>query len=276
MLPWREGALKFPHAAFDSVRVSLERLGGGAWPDADALNGALNGASNRRGARLRFVEAGVEALAGQHYELRIAQSGEIATRANWHDLFNALAWTAFPATKAAISETHARIIESGGEEELKRRSVARDVLTLFDENGAIVVSESHELLEDLRGFRWKRLFGERRAECAEKLRVYLFGHAIMEKMLDPHIGVTAKCLLFEAPRGWLESHDARVQVRELDARAAEYLLDPTHLVSTRSLQPLPVLGIPGWDARNQDHAFYDNKDYFRPGYLKARKSTQVQ
>jgi len=39
-----------------------------------------------------------------YYELHIAQTGEVETRpGNWHDLFNALAWVAFPRRKAAIN-----------------------------------------------------------------------------------------------------------------------------------------------------------------------------
>lgn len=275
MLSWSDAAGRLKHPAFDAVRAPIAALGGETWPDLQSLNRIASGVRNLRGEPLTFVEASAETQ-GQHYELRIADTGEIATRANWHDLFNALAWTAFPSAKAAVSEMHARVIERGGESELKRRSVARDVLTLFDENGAIVVSESRELLACLRGFEWKRLFWERREECIRKLRVYLFGHAIMEKMLAPHIGVTAKCVLFEAPPGWIHERRVEDQAKELDLRAAEYLLDPVHLVSTRSLQPLPILGLPGWDARGNEEAFYDDASYFRPGYSKSRKTPQVQ
>jgi hypothetical protein len=275
VLSWDAAAKRLTHPAFDAVRVPVAALGAGAWPHVESLNRIASGARNLRGVPLRFVETGADAQ-GQHYELRIAETGEIATRANWHDLFNALAWTAFPAAKAAVSEMHARIIEQGGENELKRRSVARDVLTLFDENGAIVVSESRELLECMRGFEWKRLFWERREECTRQLRVYLFGHAIMEKMLAPHIGVTAKCVLFEAPPGWIRGGGTREQVEELDRRTADYLLDPAHLAATRSLQPLPILGLPGWDARGNEAVFYDDTSYFRPGYSKAKKHPQVQ
>jgi rod shape-determining protein MreB len=33
----------------------------------------------------------------------------------------------------------------------------------------------------------------------------------------------------------------------------------------RDLQPFPLLGMPGWDPANDDEAYYDNTDYFRPG-----------
>ena len=137
VLSWRDAWEKLKHPAFDAVRSSLETLPGTEWPGIAALNQRLHGIRNYRQVELKFVDPVAGAALGQHYELRIAEAGEIATRANWHDLFNALAWTAFPRAKSAISEMHARIIASRGEAELKRRSVARDVLTLFDESGAI-------------------------------------------------------------------------------------------------------------------------------------------
>jgi len=41
------------------------------------------------------------------YEPRCYLKGEVPTRAhNWHDLFNALVWLTFPATKAVINARH--------------------------------------------------------------------------------------------------------------------------------------------------------------------------
>ena len=44
-----------------------------------------------------------------------------------------------------------------------------------------------------------------------------------------------------------------------------HLLDGRKLVGPRELQPLPVLGVPGWWPDNEAEGFYDNRDYFRPG-----------
>ena len=79
----------------------------------------------------------------RYYELHIAATGEVETRAeNWHDLFNALAWIAFPRAKAAINAQHAAILEERGEAEARRRSPERDALTVFDEGGVVVASSS--------------------------------------------------------------------------------------------------------------------------------------
>ena len=84
---------------------------------------------------------------GAYYEVRVFESGCVETRPeSLHDLFNALAWLAFPKTKARINAMHAeRIAHERG-----RRGRLRDLLTLFDEGGAIVACADGELLSLLR------------------------------------------------------------------------------------------------------------------------------
>ncbi len=203
-----------------------------------------------------------------HYEKRIAETGEIATRENWHDFFNAMQWLTFPKSKAVISEMHARLM-AAQIDNVKVRSIPRDVLTLFDEGGVIVASADEALLNHIRHFEWKKLFVERRAEARKNIHFYLVGHSVLEKMLDPFIGVTAKALLLKVNDNFLAlSHDA--QLREIDSRAAAWLINESSLVSTRNLHPLPILGIPGWFAANESPSFYDDAHYFRSGYSRDR------
>jgi hypothetical protein len=72
------------------------------WPRVDALNPAVcrTGLGDAAtGEQRRFVEQTPALLAdGMHYEQRIAECGQIATReGNWHDLLNALIWLRYPA-----------------------------------------------------------------------------------------------------------------------------------------------------------------------------------
>ena len=55
------------------------------------------------------------------------------------------------------------------------------------------------------------------------------------------------------------------QLVHLDSLLADYLAMPEHCRSTRDLSPLPLLGVPGWTADNDNPTYYDNTDYFRPG-----------
>jgi hypothetical protein len=247
-------ALASPMCA--SIGPWLARLPSGRFPSCVELN-ALS-------ASVRFVEP---VPLEEAYESFIRRTGSVPTRAdNWHDLFNALAWLAFPRTKAVLNRRHCEeIARRAGEP--GPRGTARDVLTLFDEGGVIVVSTDPSLLELLRQFKWKTLFWERRDEVLRRMRFFVFGHAILEKALEPYKGVTAKALLLEVPSALLQqSFDA--QLAEADRLAAEWFSRDDALRSTRSLSPLPVLGVPGW-ADNGSPAFYDDAAVFRPGYGKA-------
>ena len=267
-MDWQQAKQRFATPPFDSLRAPLQLLADdAAWPGIARLNECSEGLKNFRGKPIRFVDS--ENALTTHYETRIAETGEIATRANWHDFFNAMSWLAFPETKSAISELHARLLSSRGEEEIRARSVPRDVLTLFDEGGIIVTSCDKLLLELIRRFDWKKLFVERRAEVIANMRFYLFGHSMLEKALDPYVGVTAKAILFRVDDAFMVSNHA-AQMRHIDYRAAAWLMDEQNLSSSKNFSPLPWLGMPGWWGENESPAFYDDAQYFRSGRMGAR------
>ena len=256
---------------FASVRDLVERLPAERFPMLDELN-ALAGERNVRsagGAAIVFVPAGERGRElASHYEVRIFRAGEVQTRADsWHDLFNALAWLAFPRTKAALNRLHHdELVRRWGE---PTRGTARDVLTLFDEGGVIVACADPTLAGLLAAFRWKELFWARRAEAVAAMRFLVLGHAILERALAPYKGVTAKALVIDVAADAVALPPAAV-LDLLDARAAEYFERPGALASTRALHPLPVLGVPGWTSENEDPSYYDDEKVFRPGRTGAR------
>ena len=232
--------MSFSHPIFDAVRpwLGIER-------SLDALNAAARGICTESGRRIRFVRPAGE-RAG--YELRVHESGQIETRAeNLHDWFNALCWLAFPRTKARINAMHASAIPH----ERGQRGRLRDLLTIFDEGGAIVVCADEPLNSLLREFRWKELFWQQRQRVREAMRFVVLGHAVLEQALKPWPGITCKAL-FASPAD------------DLDARAAEWLSQRSADASPRELAPLPVFGYPGW-AENDQPDFYDEGRYFRQG-----------
>ena len=116
------------------------------------------------GEPLEFVPQ--EAKTGEPYEKRVFAYGKVLTRnRNWHDLFNALAWIAFPRTKAALNARHAaQIPREGG-----RRGPLRDLLTIFDEGGAIVAFADPGLVERIvAGCRGNGVLTRGRREFARK------------------------------------------------------------------------------------------------------------
>lgn len=268
-LSWSDARPRFSAPAFAAVRTWHQSLSEGTWPTADALNtlATRSAIQNHQGRAIRFVSPAGDGDVHQHYELRIAREGEIATRDNWHDLFNALQWLSFPQSKAMISALHAQMLSARGREEHRSRSMARDVLTLFDESGIIVTSSDPSLLDLIRNFQWKTLFVERRADAMRHMQFFLSGHSLLEKMLDPYIGIVGKALLIEVDDEFSSLPFAR-QLAEADRRAAAWLAALETVSTTRVLHPLPLLGVPGWDARNEAADFYDNTDYFRAGYAR--------
>ncbi|MBL8520998.1 MAG: DUF3025 domain-containing protein, partial [Betaproteobacteria bacterium] len=178
--------------------------------------------------------------------------------------FNALAWLSFPAAKGAINAQHAALLAERGDVEARARSVERDVLTLFDEGGIAIACADPALAEAIRAFRWRELFWERRADCAAKLRCFLFGHGQLEKALDPYVGVTAHAILVPVGEVFLAA-SREAQVVTLDHHLARWLGDRRNLSGTHHLHPFPYLGFPGWFAANAEPAFYDNPRYFRAG-----------
>lgn len=132
-----------------------------------------------------------------------------------------------------------------------RRGRKRDLLTLLDEGGAIVACSDPELVGLLRGFCWKELFWERRAQLLHAMRISVLGHAILEQALNPWPGIACKAL-FVPPAS------------DPDAAAAEWLAQLAPDATPSALAPLPVFGYPGWFPGNERAEFYDDTRYFRP------------
>ena len=139
----------------------------------------------------------------------------------------------------------------------------QDALTLFDEGGLIVASSDPALTALLTGFQWKELFWLHREELQQQMRFLVFGHALYEKLLAPFVGVTGKAALFEVAPSLLRS-PLEEQVAAADSAMGRWV-DADSLKAPVALQPLPVLGIPGWWPGSADEMFYSDTSYFRAG-----------
>lgn len=264
MPTWAEAREILRGPLFAPLAPALARLDPGRWPDHEALSAAAAGVTTGRGRPLRFVAPrDREARERRSYELHIAETGEVETRAgNWHDLFNALAWIAWPRAKAEINAQHAAILEERGESEARRRSPERDALTLFDEGGVAVASSSPELLRLIVDFEWKELFWRRRGELAGRLSFLAFGHALFEKALDPFLGIVAKTVFVPVDE-LFASRPPEAQVAEADRLLAAHFANRARFLSPRSMAPLPVLGVPGWHPGTERESYYDDPAHFR-------------
>jgi len=199
---------------------------------------------------VRFVPPGAE---DAYYEIKVYETGRVETRPDsLHDFFNALAWLAFPRTKARINAMHAaEIPREGG-----RRGSLRDLLTIFDEGGAIVQCDDTELRSMLTGCRWKELFWQHRERLKAAMRVLVLGHAVLEQALQPWPGITCKAVVVPA-------------AADPDAAACAWLQHRARGDSPRILWPLPIFGFPAWHPQTEHAEFYDDARYFRPQAVKS-------
>ncbi len=187
--------------------------------------------------------------AGVAYEQYIFDTRQVPTRDGLHDFFNGLAWLQFPLIKWRLNQLHVSQIELSGIAPV--RGPARDALTVFDENAAFLQAPD-VLWQALAAKDWNTLFVDLRSLWQEA-RLVLFGHALLEKLVSPRKAITA--------------HVYRVQVAgnspaELDAWMALDL--SAEKLASKPFAHLPVLGVPGWWAANEDPAFYADSSVFRP------------
>jgi hypothetical protein len=251
------------------------------WPDLEAYQQVLDAQpasiQTQAGRRLKIVPQDSRPRRfEEHYAPRIYMTGELQTRReNWHDFFQFLSWLMFPKTKAVINALHVPHAEAriAAASDLGRRSPLENLLSLFDEGGAVVISSDAGLLQLIRDFQWKPLFWERRAELAQRLRCISFGHAVYEKALHPYLGMTANAILLEVEPEWLDQ-PMETLLPALDERLAALFTAGTTYTQPRDLQPFPILGMPGWDPANADADYYTHTQYFRSGRRRTDRCSQ--
>lgn len=250
-----DGTGQFAHPGFAPYRRWLrdDRVPGVATLNAFARDAGL---ALPDGRGLAFVEGAVTgALA---YEAAILRDARIHVRCdNWHDAFNALAWLAFPRTKAALNACH---VAEGGGVSANARSRVRDAATLLDESGLVVACGDDSLRQLLRHHAWHALFAARRAEVAARMQVRVLGHGLLEKLKAPYRALTAHAL-------WLPIDVATTPTQQdIDEAVAARLR--ARALAPGDLLPLPVAALPGWDNECLGPALFDDASVFRPAHAR--------
>ena len=191
----------------------------------------------------------------EHYESRIYLNSELQTRTeNWHDFFNAMAWLSFYQIKRTLNKLHYQASHS--RETGTNRSPLENAIALFDECGLIIISNRQDLLDLIKDHKWKEIFVDHKEEFNRNIKCITFGHAIYEKALNPYIGMTAHAIL-------IQSDELLDQpLKDID-QAVAHLWENKIIQTGQDLQPVPILGIPGWYGHNQTEEFYNNIKYFR-------------
>ncbi len=201
----------------------------------------------------------------KQYESLIYEDGKVQTRLqSWHDFFQVLVWASFPTIKAQTNALHYLTAHNRLEKNPanKQRTDLENFLTLFDECGAIIIYSDQKLAELVKNFQWRELFIDNKMAFSNSIECMVFGHGMYEKAINPYLGMTAQCLFLQQPAEYFQLKTEQ-KTTIVDNAIAQMLSNGNHWTS-RSLQPLPVLGIPGWHADNNKPEFYDNTQYFRP------------
>ncbi len=186
------------------------------------------------------------------YEAYIFRTAKVPTRDGLHDFFNGLCWLQFPRTKQRLNQLQAAQIAASGIQPV--RGPARDALTVFDENAAFLIAPD-ALWDALVAKDWQRLFVTQRVLWGEA-QLVLFGHALLEKLVHPRKPITAHVY-----RAQVAINSVANDFTELDAWMAQDLC--ADRLATKPFAHLPVLGVPGWWAANEDPGFYADSSVFR-------------
>jgi hypothetical protein len=212
---------------------------------------------NHRMLSIRFVPQS-ELPPDTSYEAFISATGCVPTRDNLHDFFNGLAWLVFPRIKAELNRLQAAHIAASGIGQA--RGATRDAATIFDENAALLITRDASLEGSLRAHEWRRIFLQQRTAFTRDAETWLFGHALLEKLVSPYKAITAHAWILPADDRFF-GLPARDKIDWVDRTVALRLAqtDP----ATADFTPLPVLGVPGWWS-SQDESFYGDGAVFRP------------
>ncbi|HEX7917175.1 DUF3025 domain-containing protein [Rudaea sp.] len=241
----------FRRPPLDAWSEFADLLQAPTWPTIAQIEAAREKVENAAKVKMpHFVEQTSALLRDDlHYEARIAECQQVATRAeNWHDLLNALIWLRYPAIKSALNARQLAGIATVGP---KRRTRAQYALTHFDEAGVIVQTSDPWLLALWDAHNWHGLFWRERVAWSDgRIRVDVFGHALLEHALQPGQLLVGKALVI------MPGADMSARVAHAIG-AGELLNDPLEL------RPLPLSGIPGWHVGNADEGFYANAPCFR-------------
>ncbi|WII95093.1 DUF3025 domain-containing protein [Moraxella haemolytica] len=221
---------------------------------------------------LRFVSQD-DLPHGTAYEKHIFDTANIPTRNNLHDWFGACVWSVFPKSKAVLNHVHIR--EMAYDDQLGGRNRVRDAITVFDENGAILVTKDKGIATALKNFDWQnslvspRIFWHNPNAISdqESSQVVIFGHALLEQLITPRKPLCSHTLIIEVDDEYF-SKDLAGRLSYLDELLSVRLIRWLVAGATpRDLSPLPILGVPHfWD--NDNASFYDDAFVFRDGRRK--------
>ena len=223
---------------------------------------ALNHAQYEQGypTPVRFVPQS-DLPSGVAYEQFIFDTGCVPTRDGAHDFFNGLCWLLFPKLKQRLNHLQAHALAE--QPSTLTRGPVRDALTLVDENAAWLRAPK-VLWNALLAKEWGRVWELWHRHHAD-VGLWLFGHALLEKLEVPRKPITAHVIWIppEAPMSWgAGGPTSPADLSACDNWCAQLL--SADCLAAKAFAHLPVLGVPGWWSANTDPGFCNDPQVFRP------------
>jgi len=236
---------QFEHPVFAGVTPWRDWLVADEWPSVEVIDAQLQQHGHAiTGRPLRaLMQTPALLTEGLHYETRIFQRGEIATRAGcWHDLLNALVWLAHSGIKSALNARQAADIDRVGP---RIRTRGQCALTHFDEAGAVIALRDPARLRAWDAHDWPGLFT---GLASDEWAVAVIGHALLEHALIPEQTLVGKALVLLADQ---PPNALALAMPEI----ANQVQDGHILADPQELRPLPLMGLPGWHPLAGQRAF---------------------
>ena len=257
----------FEHPAFSVLEPSVRQrlLSLDHFPAPNELSKLARGIPSSIPVWFDFaVQDRTELAVAGGFDAQLARTSNVPTRVgSFHDLLGALIWLHFPALKTAIHRAQL----AGGE---PARGPRENALTHLDESGVLVISTESSVFESLSALAWRELFWDRRRELQRSTRFLVFGHGLLDALREPHPRLMGKALFVHVSADHLRLGDSELRVF-LDGALAPLLSE--FLSEPACLEPLPVLGVPGWSA-NQRDVYYDDERYFRRARVRPRLASE--
>ncbi len=185
-------------------------LRGREFPDVAALTHLCENERVRRAPderTLRFVWAEKkprrkkrsEVVLDRLYDGSIALRGEVPCYTqSYHDLFNAIAFAAFPRSKRALHARQFQALLRWVDESATRvpgkRTREQDALTIFDEGGVVLAMTAAEARE----FQ-EATVASRYTPGQAGMTALLFGHALVEHLYEGHLAIRAAAMVCVVP-----------------------------------------------------------------------------
>lgn len=197
------------HPLFAPFEALARGLRGDSFPSCEALTALSEQERLRRApsaSPLEFVPAVKKSRRAKRTQLVLDElyDGSIHLRGqvpclhhSYHDLFNALAFSAYVRSKRALHARQFNALKAWAGDAPKlpgRRTREQDALTIFDEGGVVVLLEPGMMRTWRTSDQPLSLSAHQPKSGALPL---LFGHALVEHLFDGHTQIRASALVIE-------------------------------------------------------------------------------